>query len=692
MSKFYEKHAKKIIVLLVILNIAFFLGMLRIRFNTDFSLFRLENSKYEKILKELEKDFSTENQLNVLIEFDENPLSLDGIRKIKEYDKKLKSIDGIGKIISPVPDEIPFGFRKVNVENINEENFEIVKNFLEKLDIISQRYGKFYVIYYIFPTKRVVSKIDEVIDLPHYFAGSTYLQEKMYDYLLLIVFTLPPLAIVTIFLVFRWRLGGFRPTLFSVLPAGMGALWTLGIIGWTEREISILTILAPIFTIVMGSADGLHFVSHFMDNKENKDKFSALSETLKSTGFAMILTTITTVAGFLSLAIIDSESLAQMGKFSAIGVAFAGIATWVFLPVVLLKSDIGVKKEDSKISRTFRNMIGKRAVFITILIVVVFFPGVYFLDREFYMLDIFKDYTQVKKNSDVVQKVAGITVPVFGYFKTENLLSAEFANKVLDFEKGLKAISFYDIMKNINEKIFGQEGYPDNVVRVRFLLNLLPPIYDNFVNLKIFSGRVLIFPEEINSKVLNEIEKKAPEDIKITGAPYIMKEMNDVIVPQQIKSLLLAVFLVFLIVFVRLKNLKESFFAILPISLTLIVMFGFMGIFGIKLSIITATMGSIVVGVGIDYAIHFIESYNYYLRLLRDKKRAIEKSFDVTSKPILANALGLSIGLSVLLLSPLKIHEYLVGLMWVSMISSAIFSLTLLPTLLFVANLKKNGV
>jgi len=146
--------------------------------------------------------------------------------------------------------------------------------------------------------------------------------------------------------------------------------------------------------------------------------------------------------------------------------------------------------------------------------------------------------------------------------------------------------------------------------------------------------------------------------------------------------LILAVFLVFIIVLIRFKNLKKAFVSIIPISLTLIVLFGFMGYARIKLSIITATMGSIVVGVGIDYAIHFVENFGYNYKKFKDLDLAIKNTFSTTSKPILANALGLAIGFSVLLLSPFKFHEYFVEITWISMLTSSFLSLTLLPTLL----------
>ena len=54
----------------------------------------------------------------------------------------------------------------------------------------------------------------------------------------------------------------------------------------------------------------------------------------------------------------------------------------------------------------------------------------------------------------------------------------------------------------------------------------------------------------------------------------------------------------------------------------------------------------------------------------------------MVSHPILTNALGISLGLSVLLASPLMIHTYVSSLMWVAMIVSVFVTLTLIPTIL----------
>jgi hypothetical protein len=119
---------------------------------------------------------------------------------------------------------------------------------------------------------------------------------------------------------------------------------------------------------------------------------------------------------------------------------------------------------------------------------------------------------------------------------------------------------------------------------------------------------------------------------------------------------------------------------VLPIIITLVVLFGVMGYTGIALSIVTGIMSGLTIGVGIDYAIHFVTLFRYFEK--KDEQDPSGKALEYVSSPVAANALGLAIGFSVMNLSPLKIHTYLSILMWVTMLVSALLSLTLIPTLL----------
>ena len=62
-----------------------------------------------------------------------------------------------------------------------------------------------------------------------------------------------------------------------------------------------------------------------------------------------------------------------------------------------------------------------------------------------------------------------------------------------------------------------------------------------------------------------------------------------------------------------------------------------------------------------------------------DGRDSVSSALSTVSKPILANAFGLAIGLSVLFLSPLRIHMQAASVMWVAMMVSSMAALLLIP-------------
>ncbi|MFW6049308.1 MAG: MMPL family transporter [Candidatus Bipolaricaulota bacterium] len=201
-------------------------------------------------------------------------------------------------------------------------------------------------------------------DATYYAAGSQYLEDSLVDYLLMILRFLPLSAYVLIFLVFRFQMGSTKATLLSVLPAGVGALWVLGLIGWTVQAVSMVAVLVPIFTVVIGSADGLHFVSHMQEARAAGDgKKKAVVETLNMVGTPILVTTLTSMVGFLSLIFINASIVVDLAIFASVGILLAGVATWYILPLILTgrleihRPGFGPDKEGLKhvIDRSYRS-------------------------------------------------------------------------------------------------------------------------------------------------------------------------------------------------------------------------------------------------------------------------------------------------------------------------------------------------
>ncbi len=210
------------------------------------------------------------------------------------------------------------------------------------------------------------------------------------------------------------------------------------------------------------------------------------------------------------------------------------------------------------------------------------------------------------------------------------------------------------------------------------------------INIKDNVFRFIVFPVDLTNDTVNEIESIVERnnqlgfEAHLTGVQTVMKDLNDVIIGSQVTTVVIALIGVFALLLISLRLFKLAIISTIPILITVVTLFAFLSIGGISLNIITATMFSITIGVGIDYAVHFSSVFKE-LRKEKGTTEALNETYKYCARPILTNALGLSIGFSIMIFSPLQIHLYLSLLMWVSMLMSVILSLSLLPSLIRVA-------
>jgi predicted RND superfamily exporter protein len=112
-----------------------------------------------------------------------------------------------------------------------------------------------------------------------------------------------------------------------------------------------------------------------------------------------------------------------------------------------------------------------------------------------------------------------------------------------------------------------------------------------------------------------------------------------------------------------------------------------MGIFGIELNVATALLSSIMIGVGIDYTIHFLWRYREE-RKRHDPVEAVQTTLATTGRGIIFNAPSVIVGFTVMLLSnfmPIKFFGFLV----VVSISACLFGvMILIPALCLIVRPK----
>ncbi|MBN2604494.1 MAG: RND family transporter [Bacilli bacterium] len=707
---FIFKHKKALIILLMLLNVMAIIGITKIRLNTDFSMFSPDVSIYQERLDELENTFGELSQIIVLVEHD--TFTNDVIYDLREIQSNLEMNEHIVYVQGVAPESLLINHVSTSILDIPANEILTYYEAFGDFSPLKEADGVYYSTFTVFLraefNKTDVRDIEEMLgdyQYSSYVSGDSYNQLKISDYIIRILLMLPPLTILTILLVFRWQMGSFKPTFLSVLPAAIGSLWTFGLIGWIGNEVSILTAVVPIFIIVIGSADGLHFMSHYQDSRrEGKDVQTGLNSTLRLVGIPMIVTTLTSMVGFISLLTMNTSSIFDLAVFSALGILLAGVATWYVLPLVL-SSGINVlpKNTDKKhfdLSIYVKKIWGIPSLVIILIILIGSYIAIPYINNEFNMLMIYKDSTIVSVNADKVQEVNGGSIPIYVTIELDDspitLASLSKVNALVNELNNLsevsKIINPYQLM-TIVYNMNTPGDIPNDMV-----LNMVYSNISNDSNSTIHSMisvdknmvRLLVFPTDLTNDTLITIEETATnhaDNVFVTGVQYLMKDLNVNISSMQIKSIMVALAAVLLMLIVTLKSVKIAFYSILPILITVVAVYGFLGLTGIPLNITTVIIFSITIGVGIDYAVHFSSVYKYYLKETNDNQLAIGKAYKNSSRPIITNALGISLGLSILMLSPLTIHFNVATLMWISMVVSVIITLTLLP---FIFSLRKD--
>ncbi|PAT01378.1 hypothetical protein CI105_07305 [Candidatus Izimaplasma bacterium ZiA1] len=703
-TDFLYKMKKPLMLLIFGYTIFSLVGIFQIKLNTDFSLFSTNDSKYEDELKDLEISFGNLNQIIVLVEhedFDDEVLN-----NLAIIQSKILEISNVIEVQGVAPQSIMLNGVETDISEINAETIKAYYSNFEEFSPLLIKDDIYYSIFTVFINDEFntnnVNSVEDILaehNYPSYISGDTYNQAKITDYIIKILLILPPLALLTILFVFRWQMKAFKPTILSVLPAAIGSIWTLGAVGWFGNEVSMLTAVVPIFIIVIGSADGLHFMSHFQDSIiDGNDYKKSTIKTLTIVGKPMIVTTLTSMVGFLSLLSMNTSSIYDLAVFSAIGILVAGIATWLVLPLILsnelnvLPKNQSVTKID--LSKPLKKLWGKKSLILTSIIVIVSIFTARYINNEFDMLMVYKDYTEVAVNANKVQEVNGGSIPLYiKYTFEDETMTLDNMNEVNSFVSGLnelaevnKVVNPYRLL-DIVYQVNNDGDIPSDMV-LNFLYNNVSsdeasPI-NSLVSKTENSIRLLVFPSNLENDTLKVIEGYAEINNAsyTTGVQYLMRDLNVNISSMQITSIFIALGIVLVMMIITLRSLKVAVYSLIPIVITVVSLYGFLGISGIALNITTVIIFSITIGVGIDYAVHYSSVYKYYLNKKYSKSEAVQLAYDNSSRPIIANALGISLGLSIMMFSPLNIHFNVSVLMWVSMIVSVIVTLSLLPTIL----------
>ena len=271
-------------------------------------------------------------------------------------------------------------------------------------------------------------------------------------------------------------------------------------------------------------------------------------------------------------------------------------------------------------------------------------------------------------------------------------ISADEVFTELSKKVNYNGLSYYEIPTSIKKYGKNKTEELDAIIQdyIKLLAGNLDGMIDNTYNPKALKINVQLrtVGQKDTDKVLqviNEfIETNFPKDIdvKIGGSVLVEKSLNNLVVQSQLISVSISLVIVFLILSIYYKSLLAGIIGVIPLVISILMNFAFMGFFKIKLNIGTAMVASFAIGIGIDYTIHYLAAYQKEIAKHDTEDSFLYATFLGSGKAILFNATSVGLGFAVLTFSKFNMLSELGFLIALIMVTSSLGSLTVLPTLL----------
>jgi predicted RND superfamily exporter protein len=685
-------HSRPILVATALISLLAFAMLFRMQFNADISSFALTGSEAGEAFVDLQEKYDTADPINVVVTLREGETfrSKAGLVALLDLRDDLLAVEGVASVATIVPDRNPLTGELITTAAISSAPEPAVVALIDSSpvsELLLDESGRNTLVMVMpadDPTAlaRRIGDMEPPPGVEITLSGNPVIFASVLDIMSWFLLIIPPLVIALLVGVFFLTIGDLRLSALSLLPAGLGALWTFGLIFGLGFKIDIVTLLVPIFVIVMGSADGLHFVTHFQESADQTDSVGRVRAALSEVGVPMILTTISTAAGFLSLLATGVSPIQQLGAFAAIGIGFAGLISFFSLPALMSRIAVGAPSHRAilgpRVTSGLKSLVRTRTPAIVICGVIVVYAAVFIpqLQVDSDQLFFFKDDDPVRAAFAKTEEVFGGATPLAGEFVFEPSQGIEGLDQTTVVSREFEALPGIRRVFSIADVAAALS--PDEV-RALIAGGFTFPLGDM---VSADGIRFIVFPEDFSTADLKAwvgFADETPEIRTLTGMPIVWDEIARLVLNAQMTSIAVAFILVALLLAIAYRNLRETIVALVPIALTIAAVLGFLAMSGINLNLVTAVISSIVIGVGIDYAIHFIAAINY---ARPEGDGYVFRGIDRAGRPIVANALGIAVAMTALWLSPLKVHSQVSMIMWVAMITSALTALVVIPMFL----------
>ncbi len=495
----------------------------------------------------------------------------------------------------------------------------------------------------------------------------------------------------------------------------------IGFMGWAFRFtgsekflFALLNTSMPIILLTIANSDGVHVMTKFFrEIRMKKDVEKAIVASMDALLAPIFLTSITTIAAFLTMSTSPLEPLVGYGVCISIGIAWAWLLSSFVLPALISLKTWDLNSKEIISLSIFEKLIGKigsiivgypKAIFLSgVLLVTIGFTGLHKVIVDVNISSFFKPGTDIRDSMDFMDREMSGTmdmrVRIMGDIKDPPVLKAidSLQSFIKQNKKVTASFSVVDIVKQMHRTVMGDsiryESIPNEREKVNNLFTMYsmsgdPDDFSNIVDYNYSTALITAFTSAISTKevfaFVNDISDYVKDQsfssitVDVTGMIIVIRDMVTLVIRSSFFSIFISLVLITVITALFFKRFLWGMIAVLPLTGAIILNFGLMGHFDITLNHVTAILSSIIIGVGVDFAIHFISQFRY-MSLTADKSTISKSVINDVGYPIILDA-GSNMAFGSLLFSAFLPVQYIGGLMVFAMVSTSLGTLTLLAT------------
>ncbi|MEZ5246528.1 MAG: MMPL family transporter [Acidimicrobiales bacterium] len=553
----------------------------------------------------------------------------------------------------------------------------------------------------------VSDAVDELLDaapalagFERHIAGLPLAQEAFGDQMFVQMALFAPLAGLAIFLlmlVFFRRLVLVGP---AMLLALLSVVWAMGLLIGTGNSLHIMSSMIPIFLMPVAILDAIHVISEFFDRYGRvRERREALRIVFDELAGPIAFTTITTVVGFGALALTPIPPVRVFGIFIAVGVVFAWLATLTVLPAVLM-----LVKESS-----IERAVGNRA------------PG----DGRFAAVVRRLPLGALRHRGLVlagIAAIAAVSVPLIlqievndnpvNWFRSghEVRVASERLNDELPGTFAANLVLTADDPAELTSPetlatvaaLQSEWAGGDIVGTSASYANLLGDATGESADAVLAAGRAesalvatLITDDGMHANIrlqlrdgdnqaMRSVVDATAEQLAVqpfpagvtaewAGETYLNLVWQDEMVSGMLVGFLVTLAIVTGLLVLLFRSITWALIGIAPVLWTILAVYGAIGLVGKSYDMPIAVLSTLVLGIGVDFAIHFVERFRELQADLGDARLAIEAFAEEPARALSRNAAVIAVGFTPLLLSSLTPYVIvgfflasIIGLSWLA--------------------------